>query len=120
VVKEDNLAENNFIDSKFRQVILAAKRARQLLAGSKKKIEIDAENPLTIAMAEIKQGKIDFEILLHEEMVGIENGLELEEGDVQPDEGSGVEADSEAKQDVDAPEADTSNSEEVSPPADPE
>lgn len=114
------MAENNFIDSKFRQVILAAKRARQLLGGSKKKIDINAENPLTIALAEIKDGKIDFEILLQEEMVGIENGAELEEGEAQPDDGSGGETEPETKKDANNSEEDIPDAEEASPSADSE
>ena len=55
----DNL---DTIDSKFRLCILAAKRAKQIVNGSRKKVNIDAENPLTIAVEEIKQGKINFHI----------------------------------------------------------
>ena len=50
------------IDSKFRLVLLAAKRAKQLLRGSRKRIPMEAENPLTIALEEIKLGLVDFEI----------------------------------------------------------
>jgi DNA-directed RNA polymerase subunit omega len=57
------LGELNTIDSKFRLCILAAKRAKQIVHGSKKKVDINAENPLTIAIEEIKQGKIDFQII---------------------------------------------------------
>ena len=52
----------DFIDSKFRLAILAAKRAKQLVGGNKKRIDTDAENPLTIALEEIYEGKIDFQI----------------------------------------------------------
>lgn len=58
----------DFIDSKFRLALLTARRAKQLVAGSKKKIEVNAENPLTIAMQEIYQGKIKFVILDEEQM----------------------------------------------------
>lgn len=58
----------DFIDSKFRLALLASRRAKQLVAGSKKKLEIKAENPLTIAMQEIYQGKVNFEILDEEQM----------------------------------------------------
>lgn len=51
------------IDSKFRLVILAAKRAKQILNGSKKKVNIKADNPLTVAIKEIEEGKINFHIL---------------------------------------------------------
>lgn len=55
------------IDSRFRHAILAAKRAKQLVGGAKKKIDMVAENPLTIAIEEIKEGKINFHILEEEE-----------------------------------------------------
>lgn len=55
------------IDSRFRHAILAAKRAKQLVGGARKKIDMIAENPLTIAIEEIKQGKINFHILEEEE-----------------------------------------------------
>lgn len=61
----------DFIDSKFRLAILAAKRAKQLVHGAKKKVDINAENPLTVAMEEIRQEKISFQVLN-------EDALELE------------------------------------------
>jgi DNA-directed RNA polymerase subunit omega len=66
--EEDNLEDQKVVDSKFRLVILAAKRAKQLLKGSRKKIETQVENPLSIALEEIRQGKIDFEILMNEDL----------------------------------------------------
>ena len=62
------MEDQKVVDSKFRLVILAAKRAKQLLKGSRKKIETQVENPLSIALEEIKQGKIDFEILMNEDL----------------------------------------------------
>ncbi len=57
----------NGIDSKFRLAILVARRAKQLIGGARKKVECKSENPLTVAMEEFKQGKIDFDILNEEE-----------------------------------------------------
>lgn len=48
------------IDSKFRLVIFAARRAKQLINGDRKKIDIKAENPLTVAIEELRQNTIDF------------------------------------------------------------
>lgn len=62
------MEDRHVIDSKFRLVILAAKRAKQLLRGSRKKVDLNFENPLSIALEEIKQGKIDFEILLQDDI----------------------------------------------------
>lgn len=53
----------DFIDSKFRLAILAAKRGKQLVAGAKKRVDTSAENPLTIAIEEIYRGKVKFKIL---------------------------------------------------------
>jgi DNA-directed RNA polymerase omega subunit len=66
------------IDSRFRHAILAAKRAKQLVNGARKKIDTIAENPLTIALEEIRQGKINFHILEEEEA----HGLPKEEAEV--------------------------------------
>lgn len=77
----------NGIDSKFRLAILVARRAKQLIGGAKKKVDIKAENVLTIAMEEFKQGKIDFDILnqdptlLNEENEELEAGAVLENND---------------------------------------
>ncbi len=61
-----------FIDSKFRLSIIAAKRAKQLVHGAKKKVESDANNPLTVALDEIYQGKINFHTLNLEEIANLE------------------------------------------------
>lgn len=71
------MEDHKVIDSKFRLVILASKRAKQLLRGSRKKVDMNAENPLSIALEEIKDGKIDYEIILTEEENKIETGEEM-------------------------------------------
>ena len=71
----------NGIDSKFRLAILVARRAKQLIGGAKRKVEIKAENVLTIAIEEFRQGKIDFDILNQDpallEMENQEPGTEV-------------------------------------------
>jgi DNA-directed RNA polymerase omega subunit len=88
----------NGIDSKFRLAILVARRAKQLIGGAKRKVDIKAENVLTIAMEEFRQGKIDFDVLnqdltlLDEENLElaaagvVENESEIEEGLEIPEE----------------------------------
>ncbi|UCH93318.1 MAG: DNA-directed RNA polymerase subunit omega [Candidatus Aminicenantes bacterium] len=66
--KEAIVEKLDFIDSKFRLAILAAKRSKQLVAGAKKRVDTTAENPLTIAMEEIFQGKIKYKILEEHEL----------------------------------------------------
>ena len=63
------------IDSKFRFVILASKRAKQILKGAKVKIRSKSKNPIRIAQIEIKEGLIDYEILQSKR----EDALEVEE-----------------------------------------
>lgn len=55
------------LDSKFRFIILASKRAKELLTGAKPKIKSKSKNPIRIAQNEVAQGLIDFEIIHHEE-----------------------------------------------------
>lgn len=51
------------IDSKYRFIILAAKRAKQLLKGAKPKIESKSRNPIRIAQAEVRGGLVEYEII---------------------------------------------------------
>ena len=67
----------DFIDSKFRLAILAAKRAKQLVAGAKKRVDTHAENPLTIAIEEIYQGKIKIKLLEDTEHIMDEDSASL-------------------------------------------
>jgi DNA-directed RNA polymerase subunit omega len=68
------LEKLDFIDSKFRLALLAAKRAKQLVAGSRKRIDVGAENPLTTAISEIYAGKIKYRILSDDEMERLNTG----------------------------------------------
>jgi DNA-directed RNA polymerase omega subunit len=59
----------DFIDSKFRFAILAAKRAKQLVGGARKKVDTTFENPLSIAIEEVIQRKVKFRILEEDEQI---------------------------------------------------
>ena len=50
-------------DSKFRFVIVASKRAKQLLKGSKPKLESKSKNLIRIAQEEVLQGLVEYEIV---------------------------------------------------------
>jgi DNA-directed RNA polymerase omega subunit len=56
---------NNYgeIDSKFRFVHLASKRAKMLLKGAKPKVKTKSKNPIRIAQTEVREGVVDFEII---------------------------------------------------------
>lgn len=96
------------VDSKFRFVIVASKRAKQILRGSKVKIRSKSKNPILIAQMEVKAGLVDYEILksIHEELAeveeqvlsvdaGIAEDAEEAGGDVAGDVELGEEAESE-------------------------
>lgn len=52
------------IDSKYRKIILAAQRSKQLQRGADSRVDTDVRKskPTRIAMREIDEGKIDFEL----------------------------------------------------------
>lgn len=53
------------IDSKYRMIILAAQRSKQLQRGALSRVDIDTRKskPTRVAMKEIENRKINFEIL---------------------------------------------------------
>jgi DNA-directed RNA polymerase subunit omega len=58
------------VDSKYRLIILAAKRSKQLQRGARPRIEIDPvkHKPTRIALEEVMRGKINFTIKEREEL----------------------------------------------------
>jgi len=52
------------IDSKYRLIILAAKRSKQLQRGARPRIDIDAQKhkPTRIALEEVIRGRVHFNI----------------------------------------------------------
>lgn len=84
------------IDSKFRFVILASLRAKQLLKGAKPLVKSKSKNLIRIAQEEIRQGLVDYEIVkslieefpVEEEEMFIGEGIEVGmETDVETEEG---------------------------------
>lgn len=51
------------IDSKYRFIILASKRAKQLLKGAKPKVKAKSRNLIRIAQTEVKSGLIEYEVI---------------------------------------------------------
>ena len=51
------------VDSKYRFVIVASKRAKELLKGAKSRLKSKSRNPIRIAQNEVKLGLVEFEIL---------------------------------------------------------
>jgi len=52
------------VDSKYRLIILAAKRSKQLQRGAQPRIEIDPQKhkPTRIALEEVMRGRVQFDI----------------------------------------------------------
>ncbi|NLV91287.1 MAG: DNA-directed RNA polymerase subunit omega [Firmicutes bacterium] len=48
------------VDSRYTLVVATAKRARQLLEGSKPMVEVDSNKPVTIALSEMAEGKVNY------------------------------------------------------------
>jgi len=57
------LKEYGDLNSKFKFVILASKRAKDLLKGAKPKVKSKSKNLIRIAQQEISQGLIDYELV---------------------------------------------------------
>ena len=58
------------VDSKYRLIILAAKRSKQLQRGAQPRIEIDPHKhkPTRIALEEVIRGRVHFDIKEDEEV----------------------------------------------------
>lgn len=77
------------IDSKYRFIILASKRAKQLLKGAKPKIQGKSKSLIRIAQSEVRSGLVEYEIIParmddipdREERVFVGAGLADEAGD---------------------------------------
>jgi len=62
--KTSDDSEAQELDSKYRLIIVAAKRSKQLQRGAKPRIDIDAQKhkPTRIALEEVLRGKVPFQI----------------------------------------------------------
>ncbi|MDQ0148889.1 DNA-directed RNA polymerase subunit omega [Eubacterium multiforme] len=50
------------VEDRYSLVIVTSKRARQIIGGSEPLIKIDSQKPLTIAINEVNEGKVGYEI----------------------------------------------------------
>jgi len=65
------------IDSKFRFVIVASKRAKQLLKGAKPKKKTKVKNLIRIAQEEVEKGLIEYNLTSDQEKDGHEIGDDI-------------------------------------------
>ncbi|MEA2206984.1 MAG: polymerase Rpb6 [Blastocatellia bacterium] len=61
LIEESEVPE---MDSKYRMIIVAAKRSKQLQRGARPRIEIDPQKhkPTRVALEEVVRGKVNFTI----------------------------------------------------------
>ena len=57
------LTETNVVDSKYRMILMAAKRARQLQGGAKPLVHTTSRKTTRVAQEELKAGVLKFEYL---------------------------------------------------------
>jgi DNA-directed RNA polymerase omega subunit len=58
----DNKGNANQLDSKYRKIILAAKRSKQIQNGARPRVQLPNAKPTRVALAEIDRGLINFEV----------------------------------------------------------
>lgn len=63
------MKEYNGLESKFRQVLIVSKRAKELLRGSKPLIKTKEKHPLKIAKEELEKGKLSIKLIEREEIL---------------------------------------------------
>lgn len=64
---EEQTAENQppEMDSKYRMIIVAAQRSKQLQRGARPRVELDPQRhkPTRIALEEVQRGKVQFSLI---------------------------------------------------------
>lgn len=55
------------IDSKYRMILIAAKRSKQIQKGAKPRVHMVNAKPTRVAIEEVRSGLVDFEIIPREE-----------------------------------------------------
>ena len=59
---ETTKTETPVLDSKYRMIIVAAQRSKQLQRGARPRVEMDMQRhkPTRVALEEVQRGKVDF------------------------------------------------------------
>jgi DNA-directed RNA polymerase subunit omega len=58
----ENKGNTNQVDSKYRKILLAAKRSKQIQNGARPRVHLPNAKPTRVALAEIDRGLINFEV----------------------------------------------------------
>lgn len=62
-VNNEEQPQEQEIDSKYRKILIAAKRSKQLQRGARPRVNSTSVKTTKIAIEEVEQGMIEFEIL---------------------------------------------------------
>jgi DNA-directed RNA polymerase subunit omega len=54
--------ETTIIDSKYRKILIAAKRSKQLQKGARPRVNVPNAKNTRVALAELEHGLVDFEL----------------------------------------------------------
>ncbi len=58
----NNEMKSSLIDSKYRKILIAAKRSKQIQKGARPRLNLSSSKPTRIALEEVEHGLINFEI----------------------------------------------------------
>jgi DNA-directed RNA polymerase omega subunit len=59
---ESNDLKKLAIDSKYRKILIAAKRSKQIQKGARPRINLSGSKPTRIALEEVERGLVNFEL----------------------------------------------------------
>lgn len=61
-MEDDNETSVPPIDSKYRKILIAAKRSKQIQKGARPRVQMPNSKPTRVAVEEINRGLVDFEL----------------------------------------------------------
>jgi DNA-directed RNA polymerase subunit omega len=61
--KEEATAMTTRIDSKYRKILIAARRSKQIQKGARPRVQLADAKPTRIALEEVDRGLVSFEVL---------------------------------------------------------
>lgn len=65
--KKEQTTPTAKIDSKYRKILIAAKRSKQIQKGARPRVQMPDAKPTRIAMEELDRGLIGFELIARKE-----------------------------------------------------
>ena len=62
-MEDNNETSSPPIDSKYRKILIAAKRSKQIQKGARPRVQMPNSKPTRVAVEEINRGLVDFEVV---------------------------------------------------------